>query len=357
MTAEAFASFLALPERDRRDVFTAASRRLDTAPDYVEKDFWVCLVLDLLFNALPEEQPKLLFKGGTSLSKAFGLIHRFSEDIDLVVHRDALGFAGDRDPTAGDGLSNKRRNALFAELAQACGGYVRADLKAALAASIDAMADGCSVVPDEGDEQTLLVEYPSLYPGSADVYVSPRVKIEAGARSALDPSTTRAVTPYVAGELPDWPFRVANVATLAPERTFWEKLLILHGLHCGYRDAGRLPADKDRISRHYYDAAMIASSATGEAALTDTALLDAVRTHNLVAFRQAWKRFEEAVPGGVRLVPHEGLRAVIERDYRAMQGMILGEGPDFGWVTDQLRDAEAAINGSSDESSTGIGLS
>ena len=76
------------------------------------------------------------------------------------------------------------------------------------------MADGCNVVPDEDDGQTPLVEYPSLYPGGGDLYVSPRVKIEAGARSALDPSTTRAVTPYVAGELPDWPFRVANVATL-----------------------------------------------------------------------------------------------------------------------------------------------
>ena len=344
MTAEAFVSFLALPERDRRDVFTAASRRLDTAPDYVEKDFWVCLVLDLLFNALPEAHPKLLFKGGTSLSKAFGLIQRFSEDIDLVVHRDALGFAGDRDPTTGEGLSNKRRNALFAELAQACGGYVRSDLKAAVAASIGAMADGCNVVPDEDDDQTLLVEYPSLYPGSADVYVSPRVKIEAGARSALDPSATRAITPYVAEELQDWPFRVANVMTLAPERTFWEKLLILHGLHCGYRDAGRLPADKDRISRHYYDAAMIASSATGEAALSDTALLDAVRTHNLVAFRQAWKRFEEAVPGSLRLVPQGELHAAVKRDYRAMHDMILGGAPEFEWIVDRLRLAEAAVN-------------
>ena len=344
MTAEAFASFLALPERDRRDVFTAASRRLDTAPDYVEKDFWVCLVLDLLFNALPEGHPKLLFKGGTSLSKAFGLIRRFSEDVDLVVHRGALGFTGDRDPTTADGLSNKRRNALFAKLAQACSGYVRADLKTALAASIGAMADGCNVVPDEDDGQTLLVEYPSLYPGGGDVYVSPRVKIEAGARSALDPSTTRAVTPYVAGELQDWPFRVANVATLAPERTFWEKLLILHGLHCGYRDAGRLPADKDRISRHYYDAAMIASSAIGEAALSDTALLDAVRTHNLVAFRQAWKRFEEAVPGSLRLVPQGELHAAVKRDYRAMQDMILGGAPAFEWILDRLRLAEAAVN-------------
>ena len=344
MTAEGFASFLALPDHDRRDAFTAASRRLGTAPDYVEKDFWVCLVLDLLFNALPEGHPKLLFKGGTSLSKAFGLIRRFSEDIDLVVHRGALGFAAGRDPTAADGLSNKRRNALFAELAQACGGYVRADLKDALASAIGAVADGCNVVPDEDDAQTLLVEYPSLYPVGGDLYVSPRVKIEAGARSALEPGMTRAVTPYVAGELPDWPFRVENVATLAPERTFWEKLLILHGLHCGYRDSGRLPADKDRISRHYYDAAMIASSPTGEAALSDTALLDAVRTHNLVAFRQAWKRFEEAVPGSLRLLPQEELHAAVKRDYRAMQDMILGGAPEFEWIVDRLRLAEAAVN-------------
>ena len=344
MTGNAFAAFLDYPEPDRRDVFAAASRRLDTAPDYVEKDFWVCIVLDVLFNALPEGHPQLLFKGGTSLSKAFGLIRRFSEDIDLVVHRGALGFAGDRDPTTANGLSNNRRNALFAELAQACSGYVRADLKAALAASIGAMTDGCNVVPDEDDGQTLLIEYPSLYPGGSDVYVSPRVKIEAGARSALQPCAMRAVTPYVAGELPDWSFLVPNVPALAPERTFWEKLLILHGLHCGYRDAGRLPADKDRISRHYYDAAMIASSTIGEAALSDTALLDAVRTHNLVAFRQAWKRFEEAVPGALRLVPQEALHAAVKRDYRAMHDMILGDAPDFEWIVDRLRLAEAAVN-------------
>ena len=96
MTADAFASLLALSEQDRRDAFAAAARRLDTVPGYVEKDFWVCLVLDLLFNRLPAGHPKLLFKGGTSLSKAFGLIRRFSEDIDLVVHRDDLG-RGSRD--------------------------------------------------------------------------------------------------------------------------------------------------------------------------------------------------------------------------------------------------------------------
>ncbi len=90
---------------------------------------------------------------------------------------------------------------------------------------------------------------------------------------------------------------------------------------------------------------MITATDIGRSALVDRDLLVAVRDHNLVAFRQAWKRFEEAVPGSVSLVPRAGLRAVIEQDYRAMQGMILGEAPDFGWVTDQLRHAEAAING------------
>ena len=132
---------------------------------------------------------------------------------------------------------------------------------------------------------------------------------------------------------------------IAPERTYWEKLLILHGAHCGYRDTGRLPADKDRISRHYYDVAVITATEVGQSALVDMDLLDAVRNHNLVAFRQARKRFEEAVPGSMRLVPQAELRAVIKQDYRAMQGMILGDGPDFLWVMDQLRHAEAAING------------
>ncbi len=97
---KAFESFLTLPEQDKRDVFEAAASRLDTLPSYVEKDFWVCFVLDVFYNRLPVGHPRLLFKGGTSLSKAFGLIRRFSEDIDLVVFRDDLGFKGDRDPTA-----------------------------------------------------------------------------------------------------------------------------------------------------------------------------------------------------------------------------------------------------------------
>ena len=342
----AFETFLALPEQDKRDLFDAVADRLDTLPSYAEKDFWVCLVLDALYNRLPEGHPRLLFKGGTSLSKAFNLIQRFSEDIDLVVYRDDLGFEGQRDPTIASTLSSRKRSALFKQLTEACSHYVLGDMSAALAKLMNQVGDECRVGPDEGDidRQTILVEHPTLYPPADVTYVAPRIRIEAGARSALDPSLTCTVTPYVAHELTDWSFNVKGVRAIAPERTLWEKLLILHGLHCGYRDARRAPADRDRISRHYYDVAMIASTGTGKAALRDLGLLDAVRNHNLIAFRQAWKRFEEAVPGSVKLVPQPGLRRLIERDYTAMQGMILGEPPRFEWVLERLKHAEAVIN-------------
>lgn len=343
---KAFASFFVLSEQDKSDVFEAAARRLGTLPGYVEKDFWVCFVLDVLYNGLPSGHPKLLFKGGTSLSKAFGLIERFSEDIDLVVHRDGLGFEGDQDPTIARDISNKRRSALFRELTVACSDYILGDLRTALTRSIDEMVEGCRVLPDEDEDsrQTLFIEYPTLYPSGDVSYVSPRVKIEAGARSALDPNLTCGVSPFISDELPDWSFDVDDVRTLAPERTYWEKLLILHGLYYGYEGEGRLPTDRDLISRHYYDVAMMTATESGKSALSNIDLLDAVREHNLIAFRQTWKRFDKAVPGSVRLMPQPELRSVIERDYRAMQGMILGSFPDFGWIMEQLQQAESAIN-------------
>ncbi|MBE0533607.1 MAG: nucleotidyl transferase AbiEii/AbiGii toxin family protein [Rhodospirillales bacterium] len=345
---EAFHRFQSLPPADRRDVFAAAAVRLDTMAAYIEKDLWVCFVLDLLYHRLPGGLHGMLFKGGTSLSKAFGLIKRFSEDIDIVIDRAGLGFEGEGDPANPESrLSGKKRAQRFDELKAACSTYVLGDLREAIEAALGRHAPACRMDrdPDDPDAATLLIEYPTLYPAADLSYVRPRVKIECGARSAMDPACPCAVTPYIAGELGGWALKVEGIAAIRPERTYLEKLLILHGAFCGQRDEGRLPADTDRLSRHYYDVALMTATNTGRAALADHALLAAVRDHNLAAFRQAWKRFDEATPGTIHVVPQPALRSAVEKDYAAMQGMIHGEAPGFPWIMEQLTAAEAIVNG------------
>lgn len=170
-----------------------------------------------------------------------------------------------------------------------------------------------------------------------------RVKIEGGARSALDPNISCELIPFVHDDLPEWNLSVGGVRTIKPSRTLWEKLLILHGLYYGFRDEGRLPADQDRVSRHYYDVAMISQSEVGKSALEDQELWDQVREHNILVFRSAWKKFEKAVPESLRITPQGNLRDSIAKDYARMQGMILGTAPTFDWIIDQLTQVESQL--------------
>ena len=338
--------FLALPDSTKRDAFLQTSNDLLSQPPYIEKDVWSCFLLDVIFNRLPDDHPRLLFKGGTSLSKAHGLIDRFSEDIDLTVWRTDLGFEDHNDPTTATDFSNTKRKIIFEDLRSKCSKYIHGEFRDALLSEIRNVSEECRIYPDksDGSGQTVLVHYPSVYSHSADVYVAPEIKLEGGARSALEPNSIRSISPYIANDMSDWNLRVDGISTFAPERTYWDKLIILHGLHCGFRDADRLPTGKDRISRHYYDAAMISNSEIRQIAFDNLDLLDAVRSHNQIAFRQAWKRLEQAVPGTIRLVPQPELREVIERDYEAMRDMFLGEPPEFEWIMDRLRETEAIVN-------------
>ena len=113
-----FLEFLKAAPKDRRDVMLGAARRLGTPEQNIEKDFWVCWTLDALFNGLPEGHPRLLFKGGTSLSKAYNLISRFSEDIDVTVFRDDIGHAASVEEL--EALSRKKRQAKLDAIKDAC---------------------------------------------------------------------------------------------------------------------------------------------------------------------------------------------------------------------------------------------
>lgn len=181
-----FQDVIAASDTERLGLFLGTANRLGTTVQNVEKDFWVCWTLDALFNGLAGGGPRLLFKGGTSLSKAFGLISRFSEDIDITVFRDDLGQAAEVADLIT--LSGKQRRARLDAIRSACQSYILGPL----AAQFEQLA--ASVIPeasfklepdlDDADGQTLLFWYPAVTAIGSD-YVRSAVKIECGANRRL----------------------------------------------------------------------------------------------------------------------------------------------------------------------------
>lgn len=340
---ERFQQFLALSASDRRDVFEATAEELDTVATYIEKDFWVSIVLDILYNGLTTDRPRILFKGGTSLSKVHGLIKRFSEDVDFTIFSEDLGFPSDLDTTVTK-LSNNKKKQLSDEIIKVTSEYICAPLKVELETVVKKLSPDCSISIDESDKDrsTLLLKYPSLF--EIDPYVQSIVKLEGGGRSAVDPHQEYTIVPLIASTLPDWDFSVPNVVTIDAQRTFWDKVFILHGAYYGYRSENRIPEDRQRLSRHYYDVAMIYNSELGKQAIENSNLREKVRQHKLNFFKLAWKKFDLAVPGTLRIVPYDDLLTALEQDYRSMQGMMLGTAPNFDDLVETLQQLENLLN-------------
>jgi len=336
-------AFLRLSMEERRFAClkVEAEKRLQAAS--VEKDFWVCWTLRELFD-LPGLGTQMTFKGGTSLSKAWGLIERFSEDIDIVVDKAPLGFAGEASPDRAP--SNKQRRRRLDDLMAACRAWVQGDLKNAVEARIaDRLGESqrwrLVVDPDADDGQCLLFEYPGAFPASEAGYVRPVVKIELGARSDDWPSETRAVTPYVAELFPKTPEDFARVSTLAAERTFWEKALLLH-------EETFRPLDKPRrirMARHYYDLWCLITRGVAQRASEDTALFERVAEHREIFFRLGWVDYATLRRGSLRFTPPDQHRDAWRHDYDAMaESMFYGERPGFDEILRVVGEFERQIN-------------
>ena len=309
----------------------------------VEKDFWVCWTLRELFT-LPGVGGHLTFKGGTSLSKAWQLIERFSEDIDLIVDKEALGFGGDAAPDKDP--SNKQRKARLESLMAASRQWVQGSLQPALSTRIAAvLGDDATwkleVDPDMPDGQCLLLHYPSAFENEAG-YIKPVVKIELGARSDDWPHAECPIQPYLAVRfpqlMPEGPF---PIRVLAAERTFWEKACLLH-------EETFRPADKPRklrMARHYYDLWCLLTAGVGGRALADTALFRRVAEHREIFFRYAWVDYSTHNPGTFRLVPPANHLPDWKSDYEAMRGpMFFGETPSFDEIIRVVSEFEKTFN-------------
>jgi hypothetical protein len=334
-----------LTPNDRRDLFLAASDQAHKHPVIIEKDFWVSWLLNLLF-ADAELKEHLIFKGGTSLSKSYDLIERFSEDIDLIIRYERLGFVDDKDPRA-DRSRTKQRQINHAAI-DACRSYIKNEfcrqVTELVQAHIDDASGAWSVHTDPNEPDALLFQYP---PGATTglSYIAPQVKLELGPHAAIIPQQPTSVVPYLKQALPDHvTFPTTPVATIAAERTFWEKVTILHA------EAHRTSPTPNRYSRHYYDTVMMARHAELlKRCIGDPDLLTAVREHKTKFYYTKWARFDLAVPGTLRLLPHDDERLkLIAQDYRAMQPMFTDKPPSFSEVIEELGELERSLNNAPD---------
>lgn len=344
MTAEAYAAVIQAPARDRLDLFLSTANRLGAPIGNVEKDFWVCWTLDALYHRLPADRPRLLFKGGTSLSKAYGLIDRFSEDIDVTVFRDDLEQAATVEEL--EALSGKKRRARLDAIRDACRAYITGPLRDSLAGLLAEATDGAGRVEiDQADPdgQTLLLWYPEVEPRD-DAYVRPAVRIESGAKSALDPNRPILIRPYIADEAPDLDLSVPEVTTIEPGRTFWDKVVIAHGLRRWYERRGVLRQEGQRVSRHYYDLHQLLASDVGKDAIGDLDLARDCARHARMFFDRPDFDLASAQPGTFAIAPVEGMVDALRRDYANTAAMIFGEPPSFDVILESMVRLEAAAN-------------
>jgi hypothetical protein len=325
----------------RADVFAETADRRGLPEAIIEKDFWVCWVLKQLFS-IEALSDRLLFKGGTSLSKIFKAINRFSEDIDLAVDYAALGFKGERDPRR-EGITKTRRAAILTEMMTACQGYIGGEFLDALKTRCEEVLGGTeawSLGVSEQDPNVIRFQYPAASSKTL-AYVIPQVVLELGTHAEFVPHDRFTIRSFVGEEFPHLVAdRDVAVIALLARRTFWEKATILHAEY-------HRPPEKpmtDRYSRHYYDVAMLAQGTIRAEALTDMELLGQVVRHKETFYPSAWARYDLARPGSFRVVPPETRIAALARDYRNMGVMIFGEPPAFDTIMETLAALEQEIN-------------
>jgi hypothetical protein len=329
---------------ERRLIIAEGAVRLQLNAVIVEKDFWVCWMLSLLFGR-KEWSEALVFKGGTALSKVFRIIRRFSEDIDLSVSPAALGIS---EADVEQAASRRQRDEWMKKLEVACGEWVQQQMQPELERTIQAVIGKRSGGKPWLEYQTdaavqspvLLFHYPSAVE-SGLTYIRRWVKLEFGSLTDQRPANTYRVIPWLAEELPAaFSQKDCEVVALEVERAFWEKATILHAEH--HRDlATPMPQN---YSRHYADVGAMAGRPEAERAIEDMELLARVVHWKARFFARSWARYDLADFGTFCILPPKERLPELKRDYEDMREMFLDPPIPFGKLFETLADLERRIN-------------
>jgi len=318
-----------LPIEQRRELFSQSARMMHTTNAIIEKDFWVVWVLDKIFN--DDRLSKILmFKGGTSLSKVFNLIGRFSEDIDLILD---WNLVSGEDPK--QTRSKNRQDKYNKEINENAKDYIKDTLLPIIA---EITAPHCKCQINEDDGHNININYPASFD---DRYLRPQILLEIGPLAAWLPSDTYQISSYASQHFPHlFDKSKCSVNAIVAHRTFWEKATILH--QEAYREQSKpMPL---RYSRHYYDLAIMATSDVKDKAIIDIELLEKVVEFKKKFYPVNWANYDSAKIGTLKLIPQDYRINELEKDYKAMEHMIFDKKLDFDKIIDILKKLEQQIN-------------
>ena len=331
--------FLELPANDRREVLAVASAASGRPLHLMDKDVWLVWILDVLFRAPFGD--RLVFKGGSSLSKGYQVISRFSEDVDLTYDIRALApeLAGDGiDPLPPTRSQEKR---WTKEIRTRLPPWIEDRVLPSIAKALSEQGLSASL---SADNEKVLFEYVPLSSGSG--YVRPIVMLEFGARSTGEPWQIRPVRCDASTNVADIVFPSANPRVMRPERTFWEKATAIH-VFC---EQGEFRGG-ERFARHWHDLARLDRAGIADAAIADRTLALAVARHKSVFFAEKSPSghaidYAAAVSGGLRLVPGDGALASLSIDYERMveDGLVLDDSESFDELMEQCRGLQTRAN-------------
>lgn len=320
-------NWLKLTKEEQIELFTQIGVKTNLPPQAVEKDAWVTLMLRMIFTS--DLASNLIFKGGTSLSKAFNLIHRFSEDIDLGIDRKYLNFEGD----LSKGQIRKLRRACHTFVSKELSELLQQQLTAyGIDSSLYEMVVENTQVSDQ-DPETIKVNYQSLFENVS--YLPKRVLIEVSARSLIEPNQEVVLKSMIDEQYPESDFAEQEfiVNTTNPQKTFLEKLILLH-------EEFQKPIDKIRhlrMSRHFYDIGQILNSEYGQDALKNTRLFESIIAHRKVLTPIKTTNYKTLTLQSLNIIPPDALLESYKSDYKEMQNsMIHGESLNFNVLLETI---------------------
>ncbi len=333
------AEFFQLSTAERLDTLNAVADISGLPPHLLEKDIWVVWALHQLFTGPYAEH--LVFKGGTSLSKAYGVIRRFSEDVDLTY--DIRAIAGD---LVGDSevplpATKSQEKKWSKEIRARLSDWVATKIVPQIKQALD--LNGLpATARAEGDK--VFIDYAPLVTGTG--YVSPVVMMEFGARSTGEPSESHVIRCDAATFLDVVEFPTATPQVMRAERTFWEKATAIH-VFCA-QGAFR---GGDRFARHWHDVTRLDAAGFADAAIADSGLARAVADHKSVFFAEKDRHgevvdYHAAVAGGLQLVPDDDALEKLAADYQQMvdDGLFLDDAEPFEALLDRCRVIQAKAN-------------